>query len=567
MIRAENLEDLLQGISEGEGLIEVTASFAVDRQVYLSYPVTIRGAEGALITLHRQQGYRGSLFYIDGNGDLTLQNITINGSKTNAAAGVGELISVSGGKLTLNRAVLEENRGVSGGGAVYLSDAGAACTMENGAVIRNCEADGGGGGIFISGGCSLTASNSAITGNRGVGGGGIYAVGSVSIDASLVSGNRAGRQPGGGIYAAGSYCSVEINASTISENTSSDSGGGIYCYNGADIAMDSCTIFGNRADGNGGGVAVASVNAQTKAAASGCKIGGNGAVGGGGFYGVGELTEISLDECVFDANGAVLGGGIALVLGAEATVRNHTRIEGNTASNFGGGVYMDNTSAVDVADSAISANIASRGGSGVYNGGRLAVKGAVHIRDGVSIPSARHLIQIEGALTSSQIQIEASDYVAPGSGTPIPLAQAAEGYGVLSAEDIGSFLKPVVGFRDWKVEGNADKTQVLLIQDTAPAAYEISFHGNASCCTPASHVPDPVYVAAGGCAVIPDVRPKRKCYSFAEWNTARSGCGISYAPGQAVTGLDDDLTLYAIWRQKLLCSCCCKCMCRKTLRS
>ena len=56
MISVANLNDLLQGITDREELIEVTASFAVDRQIYLSYPVTIRGAEGALITLQRQQG-------------------------------------------------------------------------------------------------------------------------------------------------------------------------------------------------------------------------------------------------------------------------------------------------------------------------------------------------------------------------------------------------------------------------------------------------------------------------------------------------------------------------------
>ena len=142
-------------------------------------------------------------------------------------------------------------------------------------------------------------------------------------------------------------------------------------------------------------------------------------------------------------------------------------------------------------DSTISANIASRGGSGVYNGGRLGVKGAVMITDGVNIPSGRHLVQVEGALTSAQIQIEASDYVAPGSGAPIPLAQSQPEYPTLSAADVASFLKPAVGFRNWKVEANADGTQVLLIPSVAPIQYEISFHGNATCCTPASNVPDP----------------------------------------------------------------------------
>lgn len=567
MISVANLNDLLQGITDREELIEVTASFAVDRQIYLSYPVTIRGAEGALITLQRQQGYTGSLFYIDSNGDLTLQNITVNGNKAAVTAGVDELISVSGGKLTLNQAVLEENKAISGGGALYLADTGAVCLMENNAAIRNCEADGGGGGAFISSGCSLTARNSAITGNIGVGGGGIYAIGTVSIVQSLLSNNSAGRQPGGGIYAAGSYCTVRLEGSTVSENLSSDSGGGLYGYNGAAISIDSCTIFGNQGGGNGGGIGIASSNAETKITVSGCKIDNNQAVTGGGLYGVGSLTELLLEACTIHGNSATLGGGMALNLGAEADISQGTKIEGNTANNFGGGVYIDNTSVVHVTDSTFSANIASRGGSGLYNGGQLGVKGTVMITDGVSIPSARHLIQVEGPLTSSQIQIEASDYVAPGSGAPIPLAQAQTGYPILSAADVGSFLKPAVGFRNWKVEANAGNTQVLLTPAIVPIEYEISFHGNATCCTPASDVPGPVYVEAGGSGTIPDIIPKRKCYSFAAWNTVRNGSGISYAPGQVIPDVNGSFTLYAIWRQKLLCSCCCKCMCRKTLRS
>lgn len=567
MISVANLDDLLQGIANREGIIEATASFAVDRQVYISYPVTIRGAEGALITLQRRQGYTGSLFYIDSNGDLTLENITINGNKAADAAGVNELVSVSGGRLTLDNTALEENKAISGGGAVYLSDTGAACIMQNNAAIRDCEADGGGGGLFISNGCSLTASNSAITGNTGIGGGGIYVIGTVDIDSSLLANNDAGRQPGGGIYGAGSYCRVKITASTISDNTSSDSGGGIYGYNGADITIGACTISGNKGGNNGGGIGIASSNGQTNLTAVSCKISNNEAVSGGGIYGIGTLTQLSLQECNLHANEATLGGGIALNLGAEVTVSDDTSIEGNIASNFGGGIYIDNTSTAHVTDSTISANIASRGGSGVYNSGRFGLKGTVVITDGVSIPSARHLIQVEGALPSSQIQIEASDYVAPGSGAPIPLAQITTGYPLLTAADVAAFRRPTVGFRNWKVEPNSDNTQVLLTPASAPIQYEISFNGNASCCTPASGVPAPIYVEAGSGAVIPDRKPRRKCYSFAGWSTKRSGSGVSYAPGQMIAGVNENITLYAVWRKKLLCSCCCKCMCSKALRT
>lgn len=461
-----NLRDLLQGIADRENVIEVCASFTIDRQVYISYPVTIRGAEGALVTLQRQQGYASSLFYIDINGDLTLKNITVNGNKTAGAAGVGELISVSGGKLLLDNAVLEENKAVSGGGAVYLSVAGARCIMRNNAAVRNCEADGGGGGFFVSGGCSLTAINSAITGNSGVGGGGIYAIGAVTMTGSRLTDNSAGRQPGGGIYAAGSYCSVRLCGSAIAENVSSDAGGGIYGDNGADITVDFCTISGNRGK-DGGGIAVASQSAATKLSLSSCRIDHNRAACGGGMYGFGTLTRVLTEGCNIVKNGAALGGGVALCQGGEAEVSGCTRIEGNTASRFGGGVYIDDSSRGHMRNCTIASNIASHGCSGVYNGGWFGIKGTIAIKDGVTLPSARHLIQIEGALSESQIQMEASDYVAPGSGAPIPLAQAAAGHAALSEGDAAVFQKPGVGFRNWKTEAAADGQRILLLPAVA----------------------------------------------------------------------------------------------------
>ena len=49
--------------------------------------------------------------------------------------------------------------------------------------------------------------------------------------------------------------------------------------------------------------------------------------------------------------------------------------------------------------------------------------------------------------------------------------------------------------------------------------------------------------------MLPDMKPKRKCYSFTEWNTKRSGSGFAYLPGQTITDVNGNITLYAIWQQ------------------
>ena len=184
--------------------------------------MTIKGGD---ISGFEQQtaGYGGGIFV---RGDLSLDDVTVSGSKAYLGGGIYEYA----GTTTITNSTITSNTANNGGG-IFISS--------NAAVI-------------ISG--STISSNSA---NHSMGkGGGILAVGGTfSITSSTVSGNTANRT-GGGIRIDGS--AVTIVNSTIANNHSDNNnsgtaglkdGGGIYLAGGTlDIRN---TIIANNYEGSG----------------------------------------------------------------------------------------------------------------------------------------------------------------------------------------------------------------------------------------------------------------------------------------------------------------------------
>ncbi len=107
----------------------------------------------------------------------------------------------------------------------------------------------------------LTVANDTITGNAATKwGGGISTGGStpagtgnsLTVTNSTVTGNTAG-DGGGGIYADDST-SVNVDSSSVSNNTATDNGGGGLNVNTVDVlTITNSLIHGNTTDGSGGG--------------------------------------------------------------------------------------------------------------------------------------------------------------------------------------------------------------------------------------------------------------------------------------------------------------------------
>ena len=90
-----------------------------------------------------------------------------------------------------------------------------------------------------------------------------------------------------------------------------------------------------------------------------------------------------------------------------------------------------------------------------------------------------------------------------------------------------------------------DITLYAQWEGTGPVVNTIEYYNNAPY-PPAYNMPAPTPVV-GGSAVISTQIPIREGYVFVGWNTSPDGIGITYQPGQSVTGLDAGLGLYAMW--------------------
>ena len=80
MMRVSNTEELIATLNFGEQQIEITASFAIDSEVTITYPLTIQGASENLFTIS-QGNDTSSLFKVVGEGELNIINLMLEGSK------------------------------------------------------------------------------------------------------------------------------------------------------------------------------------------------------------------------------------------------------------------------------------------------------------------------------------------------------------------------------------------------------------------------------------------------------------------------------------------------------
>jgi hypothetical protein len=140
-------------------------------------------------------------------------------------------------------------------------------------------------------------------------------------------------------------------------------GGGIYNYNGT-LTLNNCTVSGNTAWYDGGGIdngGTLTLNNST--------VSGNLAYwykGAGG--GIRNRGTVILNNSTISSNTATEHGGGIYNLGT--LTLNNTTVSGNTASHGnGGGLYNDGTLALT--DSTVSDNTAEGRGGGISNGGDL----------------------------------------------------------------------------------------------------------------------------------------------------------------------------------------------------
>ena len=192
------------------------------------------------------------------NDSVSLSGLTITGGNASEDGG-GISASFTDIQLTGVNVSGNQSSGNRGGGGIMTEGQ---LTLDESTVsgnfsfITGVSGGGVGGGIAAFGSAAVTVTNSTISENSATNnGGGIYTAGSdVTLVDSAVVDNSSGREGGGVSTQAGD---INLTNSTVSGNQSVADGGGIQSRSGP-VSLSASTVSGNSATGssaNGGGIA------------------------------------------------------------------------------------------------------------------------------------------------------------------------------------------------------------------------------------------------------------------------------------------------------------------------
>ncbi len=168
------------------------------------------------------------------------------------------IFSVSGGAaLRLQNLTLEKGNASTDGGAIRAVGASVGLSY---VTVRDCSSAGDGGAIAISSG-RLDLQDCSFDGNRSLDDGGALAlVSSVLVDdGSSYEDNRGTR--GGAILSESS--NLTITDGRFSDNAATDDGGALTAIGGSGLRLERNRIWVNTAGREGGGMALADVNAPS----------------------------------------------------------------------------------------------------------------------------------------------------------------------------------------------------------------------------------------------------------------------------------------------------------------
>src|SRR5687767_3572085 len=221
----------------------------------LSSSMTIEGPGRDVLTVRRNSSDQFRVFTISAGSTVTISGLTVS----NGSVFIGQFLLGDGGgilnlgTLTVANCVVRENTAYTCGGGICNRGT---TTVTNSRVTDNYSDHSGGGIANYQG--MLTVQNSTVSGNESLFyGGGIsnrWTGTLVSVTGSTVSDNHTG-DTGGGIY---SESRLNVTSSTVSGNTSNRHGGGIG--DEGTLTVVSTTVINNRADldnnsiGAGGGI-------------------------------------------------------------------------------------------------------------------------------------------------------------------------------------------------------------------------------------------------------------------------------------------------------------------------
>ncbi len=280
------------------------------------------------------------------------------------------LLNVAQGLMPITQALTINASALVGGLTINANDPSAA--PGDGIGIFNVSNNNGGTLIDV------TLNGLRFTGGDSAGfGGAIRSSENLTIIGSTITGNRATGN-GGGI-AQQNTGTLTINSSTISNNTSGLDGGGILLFGPASMVIDNSTITGNNAPQSGAGIDAPNGTATPSTISiNNTTIAGNIAgISSGGIHAVGSITATISNSTISGnvVNGGGNGGGIQASI-TSLTIVNST-ISGNSTGGRGGGLYtiVDDMETLVIRHSTITRNISDSDISGAGSGGGVYLRG------------------------------------------------------------------------------------------------------------------------------------------------------------------------------------------------
>jgi len=244
------------------------------------------------------------------------------------------MLDLNNGELTLYRGSITNNKTSGNGGGVMTDSAANNCFLRIYEVdISHNEAAGNGGGIFQWQG-TVYVYNSTIRQNKAAKGGGIHL-------------NQTGKET----------CNIEFYFGDISDNDATN-GGGVYGQGKAVFYLRGGNLCRNKAV-NGGGAYLE--GSDTKLSFEAGTLSDNTATGiGGGVY---SLGSVDMSGGMLSRNVAKKDGGGIWTNGV-ITMRGGT-VSDNSTDAWGGGIYLENASSMTMTGGTICNNNSELLGGGI----------------------------------------------------------------------------------------------------------------------------------------------------------------------------------------------------------
>ena len=459
--------------------------------VTIDYPCIIEGNGHGLI---RPSGFADVLLEAVGaDASVTINNALADGRKIEADASALEV--TDGAALTLNKVTVQNNTKTYGeGGGIYVDEGSLRMTD---CVVQNNYSENYGGGICVR-----------------------YAVSTVVLTNCTIEGNQ-NKCCGGGIYINNSpavltNCQILNNSAWYIDefgNTDGHYGGGMYAENsdGSPVTMTGCTIQGNRAHWNGGGLKLYG----GKITVTDCLVAENTTdSNGGGVYA--DDGDLHFVNCTIRDNRSELKGG-GVYVADECT--------------FIGGMLFDNTS--DEAgddlwqDTDEARSIYSTQGTRLNGDGNSTARGTV-----LTAP-------IPGYYPAAPGTVNIPWYGWFVDGEEDSAGDIVNRY---TNRDTGKLVSAANGNLDI-LTGDAEDVGIKAIWYGLLLAYDANYPGTTE------HRYDAQGYVSGTNAAVADNTFSRAGYRFTGWNTKADGTGTAYTVGGTLK-MDKSQVLYAQWEKR-----------------